>query len=411
LIDRKQQKLKTFVEPGVQKVWGDSGKIKQVLINLISNANKFTPDQGNIIIEAKKSIDYEGLIEISVSDTGRGIRDEDFSILFDEFRQFGAPSTRGEKGTGLGLALCKRFIEMHGGTIWADSELGKGSRFTFTMQESSSLAEIVQPVHIVKEQTRIVESKTDAGNIILVIEDDEKACRLMKYYLEREGYTVVFASNGNNAIALAKQHKPKVITLDIMLPDKDGWEILTDLRSDPETETIPVIIVSMLDNKDLGYSFEADDYFVKPVDKDKLLHRIKDLSGKKHGLDDVVLIIDDDPKSVKLAACILEEAGEKVLKAYNGKDGLEIARNEKPALIILDLMMPEMSGFEVVAELRKDDRTKDIPIIVLTAKDITREDRQALNGHIKKLMTKASFDKKTLIKEIKRCLDKHNEDA
>ncbi len=411
LIERKRQQMKVFIDPAVQKVWGDSGKIKQVLINLISNANKFTPDEGKITIEAKKSIDYEGLVEVSVADTGRGIREEDLTILFDEFRQFGAPSTRGEKGTGLGLALCKRFIEMHGGTIWAESEYGKGTRFTFTVQEASPLAEIVQPVKPVRDLHPPKETKpVSSGNTILVIEDDEKACRLMKYYLEREGYSVVFASNGDDAIELAKLHKPKVITLDILLPHKDGWEILTDLRSDPETETIPVIIVSMLDNKDLGYSFEADDYFVKPVDKEKLLLRIKDLSGTKHGLHDIVLIIDDDPKSVKLTSCILEEAGEKVLKAFNGKDGIQLARSERPSLIILDLMMPEMSGFEVVDVLRKDELTYEIPIIVLTAKEITREDREILDGHIKKLMTKANFDKKTLINEIKKCLAKHTDD-
>ncbi len=410
LIERKSQRLAVLIEPGMKKVWGDSGKIKQVLINLLSNSNKFTSDHGNIAVEARKSLDYEGLVEISVIDTGRGIRPEDMAILFDEFRQFGAPSTRGEKGTGLGLALCKRFIEMHGGTIWAESEYGKGSRFTFTIQEASALAEVVQPVKVQKEIPKTEKVIPVKDNIVLVIEDDEKACRLMKYYLEREGYGVIFASNGDDAIELAKQHHPKVITLDILLPHKDGWEILTDLRSDPETESIPVIIVSMLDNKDLGYSFEADDYFVKPVDKDKLLSRIRDLSGKKHGLHDVVLVIDDDPKSVKLAACILEEAGEKVLKAYSGLEGIQLAISERPSLIILDLMMPEMSGFEVVDVLRKDERTKDIPIIVLTAKEITREDREILDGHIKKLMTKANFDKKTLIMEIKKCLAKHVED-
>lgn len=409
LIERKHQTITTLVDPSLPKAYGDSAKIKQVLINLLSNANKFTPDEGRITVEAKKSLDYEGLIEVSVSDTGRGIREEDMPILFDEFRQFGAPSTRGEKGTGLGLALCRRFVEMHGGTIWAESEYGKGSRFTFTLQEASSLAEVVQSVVVQPEhKTEVVRPVTD--NIVLVIEDDEKARRLMKYYLEREGFSVIFADNGENAVDLAKKHRPKVITLDILLPKKDGWEILTDLRSDPETDSIPVIIVSMLDNKDLGYSFDADDYFVKPVDKDKLIHRIRELSGRKHGENEVVLIIDDDPKSVKLTARILEEAGEKVLKAYSGRVGIDLAKKEHPSLIILDLMMPEMTGFEVVDELRKDQQTADIPIIVLTAKEITREDRELLDGHIKKLITKANFDKKTLIKEIKKCLAKYKED-
>jgi len=252
--------------------------------------------------------------------------------------------------------------------------------------------------------------EADSENIILVIEDDEKARRLLKYYLEREHYTVIFASDGEDAIELAKKFKPKVITLDILLPHRDGWEILRDLRMDTETEAIPVIIVSMLDNKDLGYSLDADDYFVKPVDKDKLLLRIKELSGIQHGTPNTILIIDDDPKSVKLTSKILEDAGESVLKAFSGREGLDILKHHKPDLIILDLMMPEMSGFEVVDELRRDEATKEIPVFVLTAKEITKEDREALDGHIKRLMTKGNFDKKTLIYEIKKCLMKRKEE-
>lgn len=412
LFERKNQRFDIEIEDDAAEAYGDSGKIKQVIINLVSNANKFTPDGGRITLSARKSKDYEGLIEVSVSDTGRGIREEDLTILFDEYRQFGAPSTRGEKGTGLGLALCKRFVEMHGGTIWAESEYGKGSVFSFTLQCASAHlpAEVVTRTVVKEIPVKKEEPLPDTENIILVIEDDEKARRLLKYYLEREHYAVIFASDGEDAIELAKKYKPKVITLDILLPHRDGWEILRDLRLDKETESIPVIIVSMLDNKDLGYSLDADDYFVKPVDKDKLLARIKELSNLQHGAPNTILIIDDDPKSVKLTAKILEDAGENVLKAFSGREGLDLIGKHKPDLIILDLMMPEMSGFEVVDILRRDDNTKDIPVFVLTAKEITKEDREALDGHIKRLMTKGNFDKQILIYEIKKCLMKRKEE-
>jgi DNA-binding response OmpR family regulator len=303
---------------------------------------------------------------------------------------------------------------MHNGKIWVESEYGKGTKFTFTIPIAKEVIPEVIPKVIPEVIPEVIPlSKPalsdikgiDTKNNILVIEDDEKASRLLKYYLEEAGYSVFVASNGNDAIEITKRIHPKVITLDILLPGKDGWEILQELKTDPITENIPVIIVSMLDNKELGYSLDADDYFVKPVDRDKLIQRINELSLIIHKeIQKDILIIDDDPKSVKLTASVLEDSGYEVLKAYSGREGIEVARTQKPGLIILDLLMPEVSGFEVVDELRKSDTTKDIPIIVLTAKDLTKEDMDTLNGHIKELMTKAHFNQNELLREIKKYL-------
>jgi DNA-binding response OmpR family regulator/two-component sensor histidine kinase len=403
LFKNKNQKFEIDTENELPNLYGDSGKIKQVIINLLSNANKFTYEGGIITVKAKKSMGYDKFVEISVTDTGRGIRQEDIGILFDEFRQLGTLGTKGEKGTGLGLALCKHFVEMQNGKIWVESEYGKGSKFIFTVPIAKEVIPEVIPKVIPINKPALPDIKEiDTKINVLVVEDDEKASRLLKYYLEPEGYNVFIASNGNDAIQMAKEIHPKVITLDILLPDKDGWEILKELKTNPETENIPVIIVSMLDNKDLGYSLDADDYFVKPVDKNKLLQKIKELSSIKYESNGTILIIDDDPKSVRLTASILEDSGYNVLKTYGGKEGIELAKTQKPQLIILDLLMPELSGFEVVEQLRSDVITKNVPIIVLTAKDLTKEDTDILNGHIKKLMMKTNFDKKELIREIKK---------
>jgi DNA-binding response OmpR family regulator len=402
LFQKKNQKLEMEIEKNLPSIRADKGKVKQVVINLLSNANKFTSENGTITLKAKKS-ENDGFVEISVTDTGRGIRPEDMGILFDEFRQFGAPSERGEKGTGLGLALCKRFVEMHKGKIWAESEYAKGSKFTFTVPIAKEVIPKVIPEVIPKV---IPTTKLNLSeNKILVVEDDEKASKLIKYYLEEQGYSTYIISSGDEVVKLAKEIRPKIITLDMFLPGKDGWEVLKELKEEPATENIPVIIISMLDNKEVGYTLNADDYFVKPVDKNKFLQKIKELNSvKKIKQDGTVLVIDDDPMSVKLTSSILEDSGYKVLKAYGGKEGIEIAKEKNPQLIILDLMMPEMTGFDVLDELKKYNETKDIPVIVLTARDLTKEDMKVLDGRIKQLMTKGSFDKKDFLGEIKKYL-------
>ncbi len=409
LADKKSLQLKTNVQPGVDSIEADRVKFKQILYNLLSNAIKFTTPNGNITTEAHR---VDDMLQLSVSDTGIGMKPEDKEKVFKEFWQADSSFARKYEGTGLGLALTRRIVEMHGGKIWFESELGKGTTFSITLplKEPAKTPEQEQKELEIKQPR--AESLAEKGaKTVLVVEDDRMAADILTVYLKNAGYNVVVAVDGEDALKKAKECSPFLITLDIMLPRIDGWGVLSELKNSPHTANVPVVIISIVDNKELGYSLGAAEYLIKPVDRSKLINIVNTLIPE--GMDEdkpaTILVVDDDEKAVKYISAILETEGLKVLKAYGGKAGIALAINNTPDLIILDLMMPDVSGFDVVEHLRAHPAAKGIPIIICSAKDITEEDKKALNGNILAIVQKGNHTKEDLLAAIKKLEQLHGE--
>jgi DNA-binding response OmpR family regulator len=337
-------------------------------------------------------------IVFSVADTGIGIKPEHLPNVFDEFKQIEGPLKEKPTGTGLGLAISKKMVEMMGGRIWAESEYGKGSRFQFTIP-IKEIAEAKRPPVISPEALDL------SKKLVLTIDDEVEAQEIVKTYLKTEGYEVIQAYNAMEAMELAKKYHPFAITLDIVMPGKDGWDILHELKKDPKTKSIPVICISILDNREMGISLGAIEYMVKPINKDQLMEELQRLEEQFRIYD--ILIVDDEPQAIELLAQYLTaEKRYIVRKAYGGKDGLSRVKEGRPDLIILDLMMPEVDGFEVIRNLKKSEETKDIPIIIVSAKKLTQEEIEYLNNNIEKIIRKGDFSKEELLEDIKRFLEK-----
>jgi signal transduction histidine kinase/DNA-binding response OmpR family regulator len=388
------------VAPDVGEINADERKVKQVVFNLLSNAVKFTPDGGRIDLSARCA---NGEIEVAVSDTGIGIAPEDQERVFEEFQQAGQ-----REGSGLGLALSRSFIELHGGRIRLQSELGVGSTFAFTLPLPQVTRAQSEPTPLVDDPILVPSDVADTaapGPTMLVIEDDERSAELLRIFLEDGGFSVTVAAAGDEGIQAARRIRPAAIVLDLLLPDISGWDVLTTLKEDAALADIPVVIVSMLDERGKGYALGAADYLVKPIGRDELLGTLRPLAaaGAVGGDPVKVLAIDDDPVALELVSAVLDPAGYSVLRAQGGDEGVGIALGEHPALIILDLLMPGTDGFQVVEQLRADPRTADIPIVVLTSKVISEADRQRLNSRIAHLAEKGRFSRAEFVELVRRC--------
>ncbi len=374
-------------DPGVDIIEADERKVKQILFNLLSNAVKFTPDGGQVGIKAEMD---RGEVQVTVWDTGIGIAPGDQERIFEEFRQVGGTDGQKREGTGLGLALARRFVELHGGRIWVESEVGRGSHFTFTLpMYKASPPVIPQP----RAEHPIIGS-AHKGPLVLIVEDDPQAAQLLKLYLESTECSVEVARDGEEGFSKARQLHPALITLDLLLPRVDGWDLLVRLKGDPGTREIPVVIVSIIDQPGKGFALGAADYLLKPVGREDLLHALRrvNLTGQQKERK-TILTIDDDPMAVELVESILTKEGFRVLKAYGGEEGLSTARQEAPALIILDLLMPGVDGFTVVERLRADPTTATIPIVILTSKNLTLHEKERLSGEITYLARKSEFSR------------------
>jgi CheY-like chemotaxis protein len=318
-------------------------------------------------------------VEVAVSDTGIGIAEHDLSRLFTEFHQVDAGPGRQHEGTGLGLALTRRFAELHGGRVSVTSSPGHGSTFTLHLPLEAAAPKLSAPgapAHV---------APTDpARPLVLVVDDNPGAAEILTRHLDAGGFQVQVARTGPEALSLARELKPAAITLDILLPEVDGWEVLNRLKADEATRDIPVVVVSVIDNPALGRALGAFDYFVKPVDGKALLSRLSQYTFATEVKSEPVrvLIVDDEQANLDLLEALLEPAGFGVLRAGGGREGIEMARSEMPNLILLDLMMPDLSGFDVVEALRAEEATRSIPIMVLTAKTLTEDDKAGLNGEV-----------------------------
>jgi signal transduction histidine kinase/CheY-like chemotaxis protein len=389
--------LSLEVDPAIDVIEADERKVKQVVFNLLSNAVKFTPDGGQVGISA--GMDDTG-IRITVWDTGIGIAPEHQERIFEEFQQVGGMYAEKREGTGLGLALAKKFVELHSGRLRVESTVGQGSRFTFTLP-----VRVASQPEAVPAQSTAAELEYD-GPVVLVVEDDAPAAELLRLYLEGAGCRVEIARDGEEGFAKARLLRPSLLTLDLLLPRIDGWDLLVRLKEEPETREIPVVIVTIMEQQGKGFALGAADYLVKPVSREELLNALQrfSLTTRRQREAVTILAIDDDPMAVELVEAILAGEGFRILKAYGGEDGLAMACREMPALIILDLLMPDVDGFTVIEQLRANATTAAIPIVILTSKSLTQHDKERLNGKMAHLARKGEFSRTAFVELVRGLL-------
>jgi CheY-like chemotaxis protein len=380
----------------------DQMRLRQALLNLLSNANKFT-DHGTITIDARQGQeDGRDWVTIAVADSGIGMTAEQMGRLFQEFSQADASTTRKYGGTGLGLAISKRFCQMMGGDITVASKPGEGSTFTVRLPRT---------VQIGQAQTHLTEGRVESDRpvrlgaqepLILVVDDDATVRDLVERHLKRAGFTVVTARGGKEGLRRIQELRPAAVTLDIMMPDLDGWTVLAAMKGDPALASIPVVLMSMVDQKNRGYALGAADYLVKPVDRTKLVETLTSICGSAAGR---ALLVDDDDLVRRVVRQVLQPLGWQVSEAENGQVAVHSLGVARPDVIILDLMMPKMDGFEFLDELRSRQDWQDIPVVVITSKDLTDEDRDRLNGGVERIIQKSDRDEmlRQLTREISKC--------
>ena len=495
LIIKKGLTFSLSIESGAEKLYVDEDKTKQILINLISNAVKFT-HQGGITITAKVSErgkDKDGnpqFIEIAVTDTGIGIKKEDLDKIFDKFAQADVSTTRQYEGTGLGLSIVRGLTALHKGMVWAESEVGKGSTFYVLLPfkkevfdnpnpvieekmaealaqyfevpkevflqepsyegkmircwdytqcghvncpeygapekrcwlvlgthckgmkmasypekvEACKICEVVRDLVLHREPTIAeISQLSEKQKVVLAIDDNPDSIDLIRKYLEKD-YKVMGVFNSEEAVNKAKEIKPVAITLDIMMPKKDGWQVLKELKENEETKDIPVIIVSIIDNKTLAFSLGATDYFVKPLDGHTLLRKIRNIEAYKPIKN--VLILERDEKTSNELLRIFKESGYEIFATPNSKEAKQIVKIHKPDLLIVNITDPENTAFDFIDFIKTSSELKDIPIIALTNKELSDKEKEALNGRIKDIINKALFSEEELVKELKNSLNK-----
>ena len=391
----------------------DVTRVRQCLFNLLSNACKFT-ENGRVSLDVTRhQVDGEHWVHFRVSDTGIGIGHDQVDTIFEAFRQAEASTTRRYGGTGLGLAISQEFCHMMGGEITIDSELGKGSTFTILLPaDASSSVEKSQDddaaQDTVAETTAVLPPAQPApdrpGDLVVVIDDDEAACDLVQRFLTQDGFEVRTCNSGREGLELARRLGPSAITLDVMMPSMDGWAVLKALKADPDTRDIPVIMVSMLSDRNMGYALGASDYLTKPIDREQLAAVLSKYRCVNPPCP--VLLVEDDADVRDLLRRMLEKEGWTITVANNGRVGLERITENQPELIMLDLMMPEMDGFEFLLELHKNEAWHHIPVVVLTAKDLTEEDRCRLNGTVEHVLEKGAFSREELLRNVRNLVNR-----
>ena len=403
LVDKNNNSLNLTIKTETKSISADITKIRQILLNLLSNATKFT-EEGEINIIVDDNSNNSSLIDFKISDSGIGMTPEQVDKVFKPFTQADEKTTRKFGGTGLGLTITKMFAEMMGGGIDLSSKINEGTTFIV------SIPKVVIDPKKIKDQIDEIEVKTEDNSFtILVIDDDSNAQELMKKFLIKESYNVLQATSGPRGLDLAAKHLPDLITLDVMMPEMDGWEVLAALQNNETTKNIPVIMLTMANEPDIGYSLGATDYLTKPVDWGRLSSILQ-----KHEIEtssQSILIVEDDEITRDMLKKSLETNEFKVAVAKNGKEGLEKVKKAKPALILLDLMMPEMDGFEFAEQLRENREWLDIPVVVITAKDLTSEDHNRLKGNVEAIMQKGSYSRNELLSEVGQRIKKLKEEV
>jgi signal transduction histidine kinase/CheY-like chemotaxis protein len=393
LVRKNGNTLELSVDESVGAMRADLTKVRQSLFNLLSNASNFT-ENGRITLGVTREAQAGGdWIVFNVSDTGIGMTQEQQSKLFQAFTQAHTTTSTRFGGTGLGLVITRQFCELMGGDVSVASEFGRGT--TFTIRLPAVVRERLEESTAREAGRR--ESGETAGSV-LVIDDDPMVGDLLRRFLGKEGFQVVTASSGEEGLRLAADVRPDVITLDAIMPGMDGWMLLSRLKADRDLQAIPVIMLTILDNRNLGFSLGASDFLTKPIQRDLLVATVHRLCLKPTA---PVLVVDDDKLTRDLVRRSLESEGLQVVEANNGRVALEQMGSEKPGLILLDLLMPEMDGFEFLAELRRREGWRSIPVVVVTAKNIDAADRRRLNGYVETILEKGAFTREELLQELR----------
>ncbi|HEY4304445.1 MAG TPA: PAS domain S-box protein [Gemmatimonadaceae bacterium] len=435
-------KLDMQLGAGLGSMKADGRKVKQIVYNLLSNAVKFSADGGKVTLRASRvpsaevgyldgvwparmlpfaSTMFPEFLRLSVTDEGIGIAPDGLEHLFKPFSQVDSGLARQFEGTGLGLAMVKLLADLHGGTVAVESAVGEGSRFTvwIPMRAKDPVPSIPIDETTKESPQPLVEVPATGGQRIerartaLVVESNYRSAELIRVQLEAEDFTVLLAASGEEAMIIAQREPLALVTLDIMMPDVDGWAFLERLKKVPALQAVPVVIVSILADRTRGFALGAAAVMQSPISRQELNDTLLALGLSSLSGDNKikVLIVDDDPGAVELAAVRIRGMASQVLRAYGGSEAIDIARRELPDLIVLDLMMPEVNGFDVVDALSADAKTAEIPIVVVTASQVTPEERARLNGGIATVIGKAGFDSKRFIAEVRRAMGRAMEET
>jgi signal transduction histidine kinase/DNA-binding response OmpR family regulator len=396
LAEKNGNRLVVECPEAIGSIHADATRLRQALLNLASNASKFT-EGGTVTITGERRRKSDGeWVTLSVADSGIGMTSEQMARLFQDFTQADASTTRKYGGTGLGLAISRRFCRMMGGDITVDSTPGQGSIFTIRLPARVEATPAVGAAAGAPARSAAVPGRS-GSSLVLVVDDDSTVRETMERFLSKEGYQVMTASGGVEALRLAREHHPAAMTLDLMMPDLDGWSVLAAIKGDPDLAAIPVILITIADEQGRGYALGATDYLVKPVDRKRLAAALRAVVARDGAR---VLLVDDDETTRTLIREELERSGWTVVEADNGRVALARLADQRPDAIVLDLIMPEMDGFEFLAELRGRPDGRDIPVIVVTAMDLTATDRERLDGDVARIVQKRATDQATLLREV-----------
>ncbi len=400
LMDANSNRFEvTGTEEDLGEMRIDRTKLCQVLINLLSNAAKFT-EGGEVCLEvARQTLDGADWLSFAVRDSGIGMSPAQIEQLFGEFVQVHTATKRTYGGSGLGLAISRRFCDLLGGEILVHSELGAGSVFTVRLPAAVPDGVMTDVISETSTRVGLPISEASDGPLVLVIDDDAQTRELLTRDLSTNGYQVAVATGGTAGLELARSLKPELILLDIIMPDLDGWSVLNALQADPETVDIAVIMCTILDDQQRGFALGAADYLTKPIDRRRLQQLLR-----KHRCDDppcLALVVEDDEPTRELVCRTLAKVGWQVTAAGNGSEAVELLSNTSPDLILLDLIMPEMDGFEFLEAVQAHEQWREIPVLVITAKVLTEDDRRRLNGHVERIVEKSPGKLEPLLETLK----------
>jgi PAS domain S-box-containing protein len=402
LVERNANRLEVRLAGDPGRMVADETRVRQVLLNLLSNACKFT-EAGTIALDVRRATDgpEDDRIEFRVRDTGIGMTPEQMGRLFEAFSQAEESTASKYGGTGLGLAISRRFCRMMGGDVTVDSEAGVGSTFTVSLP---AVVSAQQPREAIAEVSAPSPGEGAQGTV-LVVDDDPAVRALLRRYLGREGFVVEEAADGEAALRLARERTPDVITLDVMMPGLDGWSVLALLKEDPLVADIPVVMLTILDERNVGYTLGASGYLTKPIERDRLLTVLRKHARRSRTRR--ALVVEDDAATRALMRRTLEQEGWTVSEAENGRIALEALPSAQPDLILLDLMMPEVDGFEFLDALRDGAEGTHAPVVVITAKDLTEEDLHRLNGGVEHVVRKSGAGPQDLLAQVRALLAEH----